>query len=275
MKLILYRTEGEKTMKKLAYNLLIMLMILALAGCAESPNRPGTGVGEPETPVETNVIYTGKIARIIDDTLLIAGAKEKADTVELFSLPLKGLKLLDAKNKSLEPSDIKAGMLVEIEYDGVVLESYPMQFGNAKSLKVMENEGDLIGMFSSVIDDLYEVDPGLNSDIDKIALDLTEITVISNADKAALANIVGTIYQKEVIQGTFETLQEQGYIPKGELYFPDGILIKLSDTGMNMNAFKFLASKWRSGLGAYFYTDCDASFRNGTWSYTLGGDAIS
>ena len=275
MKLILYRTEGEKIMKKLAYKLLIMLMILALAGCAESPNRPGTGVGEPEPPVETNVIYNGKIARIANDTLLIAGAKEKADTVELFSLPLKGLNLLDAKNKSLEPSEIKAGMLVEIEYDGVVLESYPMQFGNAKSLKVMENEGDLIGMFSSVIDDLYEVDPGLNSDIDKIALDLTEITVISNADKAALANIVGTIYQKEVIQGTFETLQEQGYIPKGELYFPDGILIKLSDAGMNMNGFKFLASKWRSGLGAYFYTDCDASFRNGTWSYTLGGDAIS
>jgi len=262
-------------MNKLPYKLLIILMVFTLAGCAQSPNKPGTRYGEPETPVETNMIYTGKIARIFDNNLLISGAKEKADTVELFTLPLKGLKLLDAKNKALDPSEIKAGMLVEIEYDGAILESYPMQFGHPKSLKVIENEGDLIGMFSSVIDDLYEVDPGLNSDIDKIALDLTELTVISNADKAALANIVGNIYQKEVIQGTLKTLQEQGYIPKNELYFPDGILIKLSDTGMNMNAFSFTASKWRSGLSAYFYTDCDASYKNGTWSYTLGGDAIS
>jgi len=250
-------------------------MVLTLAGCAQSPNKPGTGYGGTETPIETNVIYTGKIARIVDNSLLISGAKDKADTVELFTLPLKGLKLMDAKSKTLDPSDIKAGMLVEIEYDGAILESYPMQFGYAKSLKVIKSEGDLIGMFSSVIDDLYAVDPGLNSDIDKIALDLTELTVITNADKAALANIVGNIYQKETFQATLETLQEQGYIPKNELYFPDGILIKLSDTGMNMNAFSFTASKWRSGLGAYFYTDCDATFKTGTWSYTLGGDAIS
>lgn len=260
-------------MNKLPYKLLILLMVLAMAGCAQSPNRPGNG--EPETPVETQVIYNGKIARIADETLLISGAKEKGDSVELFILPLKGLKLLDVKNKSLDPSGIKAGMLVEIEYDGAVLESYPMQFGHPKSLKVIKDEGDLIGMFSSVIDDLYEVDPGLNSDIDKIALDLTELTVISNADKAALAYMVGNNYQMEIIQGTFETLQEQGHIPKGELYFPDGILIKLSDAGMNMNAFSFKASKWRSGLGAYFYMDCEASYKTGTWAYTLGGDAIS
>ncbi|MGB4588898.1 MAG: hypothetical protein WBI17_06640 [Clostridiaceae bacterium] len=262
-------------MNKLPYKLLVFLMILALAGCAKSPSRPGTGYGGPETPVETSIIYTGKIARIANDSLLISGAKEKADTIELFTLPLKGLKLLDAKNKSLDPSEIEAGMLVEIEYDGVVLESYPMQFGYPKSLKVIKNEGDLIGMFSSVINDLYEVDPGLNSDIKKIALDFTELTVISNADKAALAYMVGNAYQMEAFQATLETLQEQGYIPKGELYFPDGILIKLSDTGMKMNTFNFMASKWRSGLGAYFYTDCDASFKNGTWSYTLAGDAIS
>lgn len=262
-------------MNKSAFKLLIFLMVLILTGCAESPNRPGSGYGEPETPVVNNVIYNGKIARIIDETLLISGAKEKADTVELFTLPLKGLKLMDAMNKSLAPSEIKAGMLVEIEYSGAILESYPMQFGHPISLKVIKAEGDLIGTFSSVIDDLYKVDPGLNSDIDKIALDLTELTVITKADKAALANIVGNHYQMEVIQGTLETLQEQGYIPKGELYFPDGILIKLSDAGMKMNSFNFTASKWRSGLGAYFYTDCKASFKNGTWSYTLGGDAIS
>lgn len=262
-------------MNKLLFKLLTLLMVFTLAGCAQSPNRPGAGYGNPETPGEPSVIYNGKIARIVDESLLISGAKDKADTVELFNLPLKGLKLLDEKNKTLDPSEIKAGMLVEIEYDGAILESYPMQFGYPKSLKVIKNEGDLIGMFSSVIDDLYEVDPGLNSDIDKIALDLTELTVISTADKAALANIVGNVYQKEVIQGTLETLQEQGYIAKGELYFPDGILIKLSDTGMNMNAFNFTSSKWRSGKGAYFYTDCDASLKNGSWTYTLGGDAIS
>jgi hypothetical protein len=41
------------------------------------------------------------------------------------------------------------------------------------------------------------------------------------------------------------------------------------------NSFKFTASKWVSGLGAYFYNDCSAEKKDGKWSYTLGGIAIS
>ena len=40
---------------------------------------------------------------------------------------------------------------------------------------------------------------------------------------------------------------------------------------------EFDASKWRGDLGAYFFTDCKASFsQNGTWSdYKIGSKAIA
>ena len=39
---------------------------------------------------------------------------------------------------------------------------------------------------------------------------------------------------------------------------------------------RFDAEKWRSGLGAYFFLDCTASMeQDGTWTYTVGGEAIA
>ena len=38
----------------------------------------------------------------------------------------------------------------------------------------------------------------------------------------------------------------------------------------------FDAQKWRSGLGAYYYGQCTAQKnKDGTWSYTVGQEAIS
>ena len=51
----------------------------------------------------------------------------------------------------------------------------------------------------------------------------------------------------------------------------DGCLFSITgETG------KFDAQKWRSGLGAYFFLDCTASMeQDGTWTYTVGGEAIA
>ena len=42
------------------------------------------------------------------------------------------------------------------------------------------------------------------------------------------------------------------------------------------NGVRFDAEKWRSGLGAYIFSDCTAVSVDGFWnSYTIGSEAIS
>ena len=50
--------------------------------------------------------------------------------------------------------------------------------------------------------------------------------------------------------------------------------IKADSEGLEYTSFD--AQKWRSGLGAYFFGQCLAQKNaDGTWSYTVGQEAIS
>ena len=53
--------------------------------------------------------------------------------------------------------------------------------------------------------------------------------------------------------------------------------MKAEEQYNGLRVIKFDAQKWRSGLGAYFFTDCSVSWpQQGTWTdYNVGGHAIS
>ena len=63
--------------------------------------------------------------------------------------------------------------------------------------------------------------------------------------------IIG-IQQDGSLAATYDELYEQGYIDKDKLYFEKGLLFSIEDTAIINTSFIFNASKWRSGLGAYF-----------------------
>ena len=89
--------------------------------------------------------------------------------------------------------------------------------------------------------------------------------------------------------------KDSGYIDGEALFWKDGCLFSVKETQdenpvtFNLPSFgpgdempdysgvRFDAEKWRSGLGAYFFTDCTA-VRNGggQWGvYTVGAEAIA
>ena len=141
-----------------------------------------------------------------------------------------------------------------------------------------------------VLNDLWEKDPGLNSDIAMAGLDLSEAPGgLLDSEKAALAWRFGETHGAEVIQGTFEDLRAEGYLTALEevpdLYqWDDGCLFTINanhehdgEVYSGLPVLFFEAQKWRSPLGAYFFGDCSALWPGmGTWSgYKVEREAIS
>ena len=156
--------------------------------------------------------------------------------------------------------------------------------GNAGTIRE-----DVCGLYLEVLEDLWNVDPGLNGEITQIGIDLSELSHLTEAEKDTVMSEFASKHNLPYIAGTFEELCEQGYIDRENLYWKDGLLFSIktnedavwndpniTEGGSVSELTSFDAQKWRSGLGAYFFGQCTAQKNaDGTWSYTVGQEAIS
>lgn len=79
------------------------------------------------------------------------------------------------------------GALVEVTWDGSVMESYPMRFGTVASVRILEDGfDDLCRLHLDVLNDLWEVDPSLNDGITELGVDLSG-TSLPESEQAAVA----------------------------------------------------------------------------------------
>lgn len=212
---------------------------------------------------------------------------------------------LDANKVSIyldgEPADVSAlmdGMTAEIRHDGMILETYPASFGNVYELHVnsigTENQAggtlfDLCGFYLKVLEDLWEVDSGLNRGAEYVSIDLSKAPGgLTEGEKSAIAWIFGNEHGVTALTFTMEELKNEGYLTaaggSNDLYqWDNGVLMQISerteedDSFYSLPVIKFDAMKWRSPLGAYFFTDCSAVWpQMGKWTdYNVGAEAIS
>lgn len=210
---------------------------------------------------------------------------------------------LDGKPAAL--SDLEDGMTVDIFFNGAVEEIFPARPGEVyqvegHSIGTEKNPGgscyDLCGLYLQVLDDLWQKDPGLNENISMAGLDLSAAPGgLTDSEKAALAWRFGELHGVEVLTGTFEELEEQGYFTAGPLgegapegaafvRWEDGCLLSIKpneghegEVYAGLPVLFFDAEKWRSSLGAYCFYDCSAVWpEKGTWSgYQIGSEMIS
>lgn len=148
---------------------------------------------------------------------------------------------------------------------------------------------DVCELYLEVLEDLWNVDSGLNDGISQIGIDLSELSHLTELEKETVMHEFASKHNLPYIAGTWEELCEQGYIDKDNLYWEDGLFFSIKtneDAEWNLPALKegdsvpeltaFDAQKWRSGLGAYFFGQCTAQKNaDGKWSYTVGQEAIS
>ncbi len=156
--------------------------------------------------------------------------------------------------------------------------------GNAGTIRE-----DVCELYLEVLEDLWNVDPGLNSEISQIGIDLSELSHLTEAEKDSVMSEFASKHNLPYLAGTWEELCEQGFIDKENLCWKEGLFFSIKtneDAVWNLPAIKegdpvpeltaFDAQKWRSGLGAYFFGQCSAQKNaDGKWSYTVGQEAIS
>ena len=147
----------------------------------------------------------------------------------------------------------------------------------------------LCELYIKVLEDLWNVDSGLNNEITQIGIDLSELSNLTDDQKDYVMSHFASKHNLPYVVGTWEELCEQGYIDKENLIWEDGLFFSIKtneDAEWNLPAIKegdsvpeltaFDAQKWRSGLGAYFFGQCTAQKNaDGKWSYTVGQEAIS
>lgn len=243
----------------------------------ESAAEPAAA--QEETGIICRVIYADDLADTDNGMLLLA--KKDGNSGDVYRVGLSSVSVIDENGNEISGDEIKSGSMLEVVFNGNIEETFPAGLGGVTEIRVREKEfDDLCTLYLNVLEDLWEVDSGLNSDITMAGMDLSG-TSLSPAEQSAVSWHFGEIHGLEMVQGTFEELKEWGYIDKEELYFEDGCLFSITEKGTEEKGSEkeitFEAEKWRSGLGAYYFLDCTSrQNKTGQWEmYERGADAIA
>ena len=278
-----------------------ILCLCLLAGCGRTDSTGNTCRAEDEPTVGAEKAEPiGESFRIIQekpDWLLLA--KEEGGSAEVYTLSLRDVELtLDGEAFERNepgayqrfPDGTLTGALVEVAYD-LVLETYPGQLAEVTAVNIRSDGfDDRCALYLRVLNDLWAVDEGLNSDITMLSVDLSQ-TGLSDSEQAAVVWVFGGMHDiSEVLSLSYEELAAEDYLTGAEQgadslpYWENGCLFSITEreTGDNelngaRNTVTFDAQKWRSALGAYFFADCTAEQAlDGHWGdYTVGSEAIS
>ena len=287
-----------------------ILCLCLLAGCGRTDSTGNTcraEEGSGESMVSDTMggsgekaVSAGETFRIIQEqpeSMLLA--KTDGNSADVYTLALRDAELTLNGNAfdrnepgayQRFPDGTLTGALVEVACD-LVLETYPGQLGEVTAVN-LRSDGfdDRCALYLRVLNDLWAVDEGLNSDITMLSVDLSQ-TSLPESEQAAVAWVFGGMHDiSETMTMSYEKLAAEGYLTgadpdsDGIPCWEDGCLFTITEqeTGDNelngaRNTVTFDAQKWRSALGAYFFADCTAEQAlDGHWGdYTVGSEAIS
>ena len=290
-------------MKRCLSLLLILSLLCALlAGCAGTACPPASGGDQEPSPKGAPATARCRVVSVSEDNVLLL-ADVESERGGIYTLDASGLPLYrepTERGELLADGQLAVGALVEVAYGSDILESYPARFAEVRSVTVLpEKFDDRCALYLRVLGDLWGKDTGLNGGADYISVDLAA-TSLTPAERSAVAWTFAQSHSAEPMELSYEQLCAEGYISglTGENAFPQwekGILFTITETdepvlfslpGMSegeeepsmsqfnvKNTVSFDASKWRTALGAYGFSECVAAQdNNGVWGdYRING----
>ena len=250
--------------RKIITVLLCAGTIFCLVSCGNT-KPPTAPQGEGDGLILTVIAEMG-------DTLYLAGEKE----YDIYTLPKDTYKII--RNGAESENPLTAGEIIETDGNYAVEESLPAHL-YSDTITVLGEKPSIPALMTQVFDDLMEVDSGLNGGITAMYYEPIPEPYLTAGEQATFVYVYtaknGCGMNYDI--GTFDELSERGHINKEELYCEDGIFMRflIKEMSGDGDKIKFDAEKWRSGLGAYYFMDCKAEYKNGQWSYKIGSEAIS
>lgn len=288
--------------RSLSLLLILSLLCALLAGCAGRSYCPPAPV-DAEGKTDESAALRCRVVSVSDDNVLLL-ADVESERGDIYTLDASGLPLYrepTERGELLADSQLAVGALVEVAFGGDILESYPALFGGVERITVLPDEfDDRCALYLRVLGDLWGKDEGLNSSgVEYISVDLAA-TSLTPAERSAVAWTFAQSHGAEPMELSYEQLCAEGYISglTGENAFPQwekGILFTITETDdpvtFNLpslseggelpsmtqynikNTVSFDASKWRTALGAYGFSECVAAQDNsGVWGdYRING----
>lgn len=242
-----------------------------MAGAVPGTVSPASGTSSEEPGAqEESVTARFEIMEAREDGLLVLGLDEIKGLYHVGH----GTVIEDVDGGILETSDLKAMDMVELTWNGAVMETYPGQFGYDVLKKTGETGSSSFLFYRKLLKELAETDPGLNDGVNLGYFDFTGITSLSEGEKEGLAYLAGSDYSAMGIQSTEEELTEEGIID-GIKGIENGILVTVEETSFKEGEITCNAEKYRSGTGAYYFQNVKAEYKNGEWEYKIGDHMIS
>ena len=268
-----------------------------------APDAPAGAQTPARPPEEEGTVYRMRVAETLPDGRLVL-----TDETELFFVVSPGAAekiLLDGEPYDpgepgayqMLPGGRLDGLTVDVCCGGWKTEQQPIEFEGVASLRFYsigtpECPGgttfDLCGLYLQVLEDLWAEDEGLNGGAKYVSVDLSDAPgALCEGEKHAIAWIFAAAHGAEPLELDYEALAAQGYLTeipetRGLYEWEDGLLFTIRDTSdpadvFSLPSIRFDAQKWRSPLGAFFFTDCSALWPAlGTWDgYNVGAMAIS
>lgn len=257
-----------KLFKTTLATLLSLFLIFSLGACSDQdfsaggPSAPSSensaSPSEPELQSQAAPAASMelKICEIIGTSVL--GVGDGADSAYSFSCPPE---ILSGTEK------LKPGMVVEIGFDGTVLETWPAQI-HAETVAFKEQQADYYSLYLQILEDIYGEDDGLNSGADYFGFDFTEIEHLSESEKSLLAWNFSTSHGAEPIMGTLRELMDDGTINEEELYWEDGLHFTVKEKEVKDNTVSYSVEKWKGGLGAMGYENSADLAPDGQWVFS-------
>lgn len=291
--------------RSLSLLLILSLLCALLAGCAGKAACPPASDGgdqEPLPKTEGAVARCRVVSVSENNVLLLADVdSERGDIYTLDAGSVSLYREPTERGELLADGQLAVGALVEVAFGGDILESYPALFGGVERITVLPDEfDDRCALYLRVLNDLWGKDEGLNSSgVEYISVDLSA-TSLTPAERSAVAWTFAQSHSAEPMELSYEQLCAEGYISglEGEDIFPaweNGVLFTITETDdpvtFNLpslseggelpsmtqynikNTVSFDASKWRTALGAYGFSECVAAQDNsGVWGdYRING----
>ena len=224
-----------------------ILCLCLLAGCGRTDStgntcraEEGSGGGDVSGKTEEpGADAGGELFRVIRSQAGAAPlllAKESGGPGDVYTLsPTTVEPTLDGRSTAAMDLVYTPGTLLEITY-GSVLETYPGQLAEVTAVN-LRSDGfdDRCALYLRVLNDLWAVDEGLNSDITMLSVDLSQ-TGLSDSEQAAVAWVFGGMHDiSETMTMSYEELAAEGYLSDtapevdGIPHWKDGCLFTITE----------------------------------------------
>ncbi len=237
----------------------------------------GSGCGKKEPAVQIPELKTFHALVLSSDAnLLVSPDKDSEEykSSDQISVGIGDASIYNKDGEKSELKEIQTGDIIEIAYNGIIMESYPAQI-TADRIDVKDTR--LMDGYQALIEDIYSEDEGLNSNIEMVVIDTTTLEELSGLEKEKLLGNLKAAFGLEVREGTYDQLVKEGLIDDKVLYFEKGILIKITEPSHNDQITEITCgiSKWKGGLGAVGSDKVTASLKKNGWIIEKKGVWIS